>query len=164
MIEPTGFTIFCDDIREEVNGKLSLIGCYGADLRIFGSPLPILLPKLGFHITIRLPTDGPNLPLKIMIYLPGQPDDQPALTADATIPDELIAEHKSQPRDPKWDALIGSEPVFRGVRQHFVLSPVAIIEEGLIRVRLLYGDTRIRAGALKVLVEKETVTPPPTST
>src|SRR5260221_12989855 len=100
MIEPTGFTIFCDDIREEVNGKVSLIGCYGADLRILGNQFPILLPKLGFHITVRVPSDGPNLPLKIMIYFPGQPDDQPVLTADSTNPAEFITAEESKPRDP----------------------------------------------------------------
>src|SRR5260370_3780201 len=162
MLEPNGFTIFCEDSREEVNGKLSLIGCYGADLRILGGQFPILLPKLGFHITVRLPIDAPNLPLKILVYLPGQRDDQPTLTTDATIPDELIAEHESKPRDAKRDALIGSELTFRGIRQHFVLSPVPITEEGLIRVRVVYGDTRIRAGVLKIIAEKETATPPPT--
>ncbi|MCK4738357.1 MAG: hypothetical protein KAT46_00270 [Deltaproteobacteria bacterium] len=37
-------TIFCDDVREEVNGKLSIIGTYGNGIN-FSNPLPTILPK-----------------------------------------------------------------------------------------------------------------------
>lgn len=37
-------TLFLDDIREEVSGKFSLIGLYGADM-VFGIAPPITLPK-----------------------------------------------------------------------------------------------------------------------
>lgn len=37
-------TLFLDDIREEVSGKFSLIGLYGADM-VLGVSLPAALPK-----------------------------------------------------------------------------------------------------------------------
>ncbi len=35
---------FCDDVRHEIGGKYSLIGCYGGYLQV--SPIPSVLPKL----------------------------------------------------------------------------------------------------------------------
>ncbi|WP_342728380.1 hypothetical protein AAFG07_17660 [Bradyrhizobium sp. B097] len=41
-----GFAIFCDDVRPEVGGKLSLMGLYQADMFFPASiSLPIILPK-----------------------------------------------------------------------------------------------------------------------
>jgi hypothetical protein len=152
-MEPTGFTIFCDDIREEVNGKVSLIGCYGSELIVQGATFPLILPKLGFHVTVRLPTGTPNLPFKFMVYLPGDAEDHPSINSETTIPDELFAEHRVKPRDPKWEKMMGDGPRVTSLRQHFVLSPLVINEEGFIRVRVIHGDARIRAGALKIIYQ-----------
>lgn len=38
-------TLFLDDIREEVSGKISLIGLYGLDL-VLGVKPPVIIPKL----------------------------------------------------------------------------------------------------------------------
>ncbi len=40
-------TIVCDDIREEVSGKLTICGLYGNDI-VLGTKLPATLPKLCF--------------------------------------------------------------------------------------------------------------------
>jgi hypothetical protein len=37
--------VFCDDVRQEIGGKMSLMGIYGTDLIITGVA-PIMLPKL----------------------------------------------------------------------------------------------------------------------
>ena len=44
-----GLTIFCDDIRSEIDGKISLIGCYTGRMMI-GGEFPVILPKLGLSI------------------------------------------------------------------------------------------------------------------
>jgi hypothetical protein len=36
--------IFCDDVRQEINGKLTLVGCYGAEMLV--TEFPLMLPKL----------------------------------------------------------------------------------------------------------------------
>jgi hypothetical protein len=50
MDELQFFGIYCDDIRHEVSGKTSLVGCYGPTL--FVRKFPTSLPKLCFHFTI----------------------------------------------------------------------------------------------------------------
>lgn len=48
---------FCDDIRQEVGGKHSLIGCYGRALIV--NKLPATLPKFCIFITLLIPSDSP---------------------------------------------------------------------------------------------------------
>ena len=48
---------YCDDVRQEVGNKISLIGCYGTDM-IVGA-LPAFLPKLCVVVKLRTPVDQP---------------------------------------------------------------------------------------------------------
>lgn len=56
---------FCDDIRHEVNGKFSLIGCYGTALLL--SPIPTALSKLCAVIKVFTPIDRPFAKLAVRI-------------------------------------------------------------------------------------------------
>jgi len=145
-MEPYGITIFCDDIREELNGKISLIGCYGPDLQFFGNA-PVVLPKLAFHIIVRLPCDKPIPPLKLIVFFPGDKDEQPTMLVELPVPENLKQEPESG-LEP--NVLIPDGMRTYILRQHFILSPVQITQEGFIRVRLMYGDDKIRLGVLKV--------------
>jgi hypothetical protein len=44
MMERYGYSIFCDDIRNEPGGKLSFVGCYNA-VMLTAPRFPIVLPK-----------------------------------------------------------------------------------------------------------------------
>jgi len=46
-------SIFCDDIRHEVNGKISLMGIYGNDMYV--PVFPITLPKICAYFELRVP-------------------------------------------------------------------------------------------------------------
>ena len=46
---PFGYTIFCDDVRNEINGKVTLVGVYAGDVIVLGT-LPVTLPKLGLSV------------------------------------------------------------------------------------------------------------------
>jgi hypothetical protein len=48
-------TIFCDDIRHEINGKVSLMGMYRGEM--FVPDFPITLPKICAFFELRLPPD-----------------------------------------------------------------------------------------------------------
>jgi len=147
MDAPYGISIFCDDIREEAGGKLTLVGCYGHDIQFTVPAFPIVLPKLGVYIISRLPLDQPIQPIRLFMYFPGDPQETPSFTAD--VPTEHLP-----PPDPeairKLEGLFPDASPSRMFRQHFVLSPVIFKEEGYVRIRMLYGDERIRLGSLKV--------------
>lgn len=48
---------FCDDIRQEVGNKYSLMGCYGNELLV--KKFPALLPKLCVQVRVITPIDKP---------------------------------------------------------------------------------------------------------
>jgi hypothetical protein len=77
---------------------------------------------------------------------------EPAINADVTFSDAALAE-LAKSRDPKWEELTGEDRRISTFRQHFVLSPLPIKEQGYIRVRLKYGDFLIRAGALTIICQ-----------
>ena len=63
--------IFCDDIRQEVGGKLSFMGCYQGELIV---PMaPVALPKLCLYATIWTPKERPFKSLMLRIV---QDDDK----------------------------------------------------------------------------------------
>lgn len=60
------FTIFCDDIRQEIGGKLSYIGVYGGQM--FVPSFPITLPKLCLAMSMITPVDTPFRKLAMRIF------------------------------------------------------------------------------------------------
>lgn len=53
MTRPQLEVIFCDDVRQEIGNKQSLIGVYSGDLLV--RHLPVVLPKLCVVATLMLP-------------------------------------------------------------------------------------------------------------
>lgn len=43
----SGYTIFCDDVRQEIGGKVTLVGMYAGRLI---TDIPVMLPKLSLFI------------------------------------------------------------------------------------------------------------------
>lgn len=58
---------FCDDIRQEVGNKLTLVGCYAEDLIV--ARLPVTLPQLAVQLRAVTPIDTPFERLTLRTYL-----------------------------------------------------------------------------------------------
>lgn len=54
--EAYGVTVFCDDIRHEINGKMTLVGCYSSELN-FSGPAPGVLPTFAALVSLRFPRE-----------------------------------------------------------------------------------------------------------
>jgi len=50
-------TIFCDDIRHEIGGKLSYIGVYSSSMYV--NKFPAILPKIGLSVKVISPVEQP---------------------------------------------------------------------------------------------------------
>ncbi len=59
-------TLFCDDIRHEINGKISFIGVYSSWL--FVPSFPATLPKLCLSVKIVTPAEQPLQELKLVVF------------------------------------------------------------------------------------------------
>jgi hypothetical protein len=63
--------IYCDDIRSELGGKVSLMGVYSGDM--FFRELPGVLPKLCAHVLLRLPfSRPPKQQIRISLVMDGK--------------------------------------------------------------------------------------------
>ena len=61
---------FCDDVRQEIGNKFSLMGCYGTDLYV--PSFPITLPKLCVFVNARTPRENPFQQLTLRLVKGGE--------------------------------------------------------------------------------------------
>ncbi len=66
--EPYGTTTFCDDIRFERSGKLTLVGCYFTEMKFAGPP-PGMLPTFAALINVRVPADLEFKKFEVRIFV-----------------------------------------------------------------------------------------------
>jgi hypothetical protein len=142
---PYGYTIFCDDLRQESNGKLIYIGVYTSEMIIFGDP-PMLLPTFVAVTTYRERPRESDAPVQIKMFVPGAPDVELELPVASMRSTQFAPEIEGE--DRMHSALIP-------IRS----SPLVVRQEGLIKVRAYRGDDEIRLGALAVKFQPPPVNP-----
>jgi hypothetical protein len=145
---PYGYTIFCDDLRQETNGKFIYIGVYTSDIIIFGNP-PILLPTFVAAITYRERPGESDVPVKIKMFLPGV--DDAAAELDLSVAAMRSAQFSSE---TKGEDRMHS--AFVSIRT----SPLLLRQGGLIKIRAYRGEDEIRLGALEVKFQAPPENPP----
>jgi hypothetical protein len=150
LLDPPDFfgtTIFCDDIRQEVGGKITFIGYYGIEMVIHGV-FPAVLPKFAFGVNFFQRRTVFEPKIGIRIFMPGDPDDAPSITADMSHPnpDDVL----KTPPSPSKPGEISSIAMMANL----VFSPFTISGPGSIKVRIERRGDLVRAGAL-------VVSPPP---
>jgi hypothetical protein len=139
MKEPYGITIFCDDIRDEVSNKKTLVGVYNGEL-VIGS-LPAVVPTFGLAVTYLEPLEMPVKPVSIKVFVPNKEGK-----GEVVLDVELPPDREERPTDAAPDPLAE----FRAHLLYFRLSPLILQGEGHIKVRAYFDDTEIRLGSLRV--------------
>ena len=76
-----GHVLFCDDIRSEVDGKVTYVGVYTARMRIH-VPFPVLLPKFGIAVDVWQRKTVFEKDMTLQIRLPGDAADAPSIVTD----------------------------------------------------------------------------------
>jgi hypothetical protein len=138
-----GYSIFCDDIRNEAGGKLSFIGCYNGVIFI-ADPFPLVLPKLCVHVHILSPASRPFNSIVVRCYLPG--DDKPFSEEPIETPQrhdqaELVANLKTDT----------GAPLFIVAATSLIFGPLKLRGPGLMRVRAVIDDDHeLRLGSLRI--------------
>jgi hypothetical protein len=144
MIDRYGYTIFCDDIRNEPGDKLTFVGCYNAVM--FVPPkFPLVLPKFCVHLNVFSPATMPYETVRARCYVPGDRDP---------IADESIEVPSLQDQRALLASLPKNinAPPFIVVSASLVFQPLEIAEPGMIDVRVLIngGPGELHLGSLKV--------------
>jgi hypothetical protein len=155
--EVCGFTIFCDDIRQELGGKISLIGCYSGTIFIH-TEFPFTFPKFCFAITLMQRREHLDPNIEIRIVLPGDSIDAPSLVASSRETREgAVAEETAK--------AVEGLPVFdqRTVAMHvnLIAAPLVIKEPGIIQVRAVRRGELVRLGGIRVVAAPAPATDEP---
>jgi hypothetical protein len=140
-----GHTLFCDDIRQEISGKLIFIGVYHGVMVVHGT-FPIALSRLCFSISITQKADLFSPTVGIRIFVPGDSDDAPSIEAEAGESIEGAALKQAE-----INSVPESERKFVQIFASMQFENFQIKEAGLIRVRADVRGKRYKIGSLRVI-------------
>ena len=133
-------TIYCDDIRQEVGGKLSLIGVYNGVMYV--PQFPAILPKLWIKATYVCSRDDPPKSLKMRVYKNNEP------MADLDALPEYLAQLASM-RESGVPLAEGSQKVISSHAQ-VCLSPLVLDGPCTLRIAAFVGKDEVRGVGLQV--------------
>lgn len=154
---PSGFTIFCDDIRQEVSGKITLVGAYADEMTVFGEA-PLVLPQLKALIVCRFPpANPPRLVTLKVLYTRKDAEDITLLESE--IPCIYDEEKAGSAASIEEMAANPDTFTFGELRTLASLSGISLLGPGFIRTRFLVGDDEIRLGALEIKLRPDPVSP-----
>ena len=139
---PFGYTIFCDEIRQENNGKLIYIGVYTGEMLFYGPP-PGVLPTFTAMVYYVERREDKREPVSIKLFAPG------ILDAIGSADLNINAINFSKPPSPIREEEEPSDPIF-GLRVPIRVAPMIVDQEGAFRVRAFKGGDVIRLGTLSV--------------
>lgn len=138
---PGGFVTFCDDIRHEVTGKITLVGTYHGQLDVMGKA-PVVLGQLCVLIDFRFTPDSLPMSPKILVF-----------RSDEIEPIFSVESHIPATEETLFEDILDIEG--GSIRFHQMIVPVqlqglAVNESFRLKVRAFVGDDEIRLGSLKV--------------
>jgi|SRR5262249_50572451 len=144
--EAFGYTIFCDDIRIEIGGKLTYVGVYQGGTMLVPGSFPATVPKLALGIVYKQRHDKVVLPFTLWIFLPGDADDKPSIIAE--MPEDAA---RAAIEEAKATAEKMTTEVFATLNSQFAITPLHIAQPGLLKVRAVRGDQLIGLGSLNIV-------------
>lgn len=122
----SALALFCDDIREERSGQVSVIGIYTDNITV--ESVPLVLPKLAVYMRISLSVDEPAPKMIATRLVQTDNKEIPFSTFESDIIEKAIRE--SREKGASRAGLIGTAimPGFR-VRQMGRMNVIAKIED-----------------------------------
>ena len=151
------FTIYCDDIRSEIGGKSTLVGCYNGLMHIHGA-LPIQIPKFGISVHLLVSESELDIfarpDIQFVVYGTTGVEIFSAnvdLSAMVMHSDDINASSESALKITEKSQKEKSEK-FIPLNLNFLLSPVLVERDGFIRTRIKVGKKIIKIGSLMVMI------------
>lgn len=135
-----GYTIFCDDLRQEVGGKLTYIGVYSGTLIAHGD-FPFTLPKFAMVINYIEKGEGLTSLPKLRVYFPGDPDEAPTIEGELN----MAEARANAPKDHSPE-----DPIHIGIQLQFLMAPVILKSPGAIKARIIVDDITVKIGRLEI--------------
>ena len=142
---PYGYTIFCDDIRQEVNGKTTHVGIYAGEMSIVSEGNAVI-PQLCALLVYRdLPDTMLTRPVLYKLIRSSDKGEQVLLEAPFNPPPDLKI--REAPQIGRQDGTNFTE-----IRLEAKLAPFIVEESCLLKSRIYVGDDEVLCGALRVIL------------
>ena len=135
------FCEYCDDIRQEMFGKLSLIGVYQNTMNIIGV-LPIIVPKFFISAHIVTPKDKPFLNAKIDLKV------NDTIIESITPSSETLMEGQN-------DALRNPDVRLLSLRVVIALQPFEVTQSGRLRVQITADGEEFESNGLIITIHPD---------
>lgn len=132
-------TVFCDDIRQEIGGKLSYIGVYSGNMLV--SEFPAVLPKLCLALSVVAPTLNPFRKLTLRILKDKE------ILAEGSLGEAELKNFVEATNDVAEDDHKDRVQIFRS---NFVFSPFKLDGPCILRVRVETEDGELRGVGLQI--------------
>ena len=142
----SGRSIFCEDIRKEASGQVTLVGCLPDAIHV--DKFPATINKLCVFVELQLAGDSEDLPITLKGFLPGSSVDTPYIETVFDFPEEMkLAATKADP------VLVGTYPAHPVKRIHQFITTVnlQIDQAGPIQLRAFRNGVIYAIGALTVI-------------
>lgn len=133
MSNVSAFGIFCDDVREEKSGSMTIVGAMLDNVELPG--FPGFLAKLSIYTKIVLPIDAPIHAAQIYLTMP---DGSRQLVAQVS--EDMIRKAIDDVRDN------GGERA--GIISHMMAAPFQIPKPCRVMADMDYGDQNLFLGAV----------------
>lgn len=129
------FCIFCDDVRQEISGKLIYVGVYVGEMVL--PTLPATLSVIHIVVSLLQGKDDISNSAEIIITLPGGKELR-YLLVDLAV-EELVKK------------VFSDTEVLNFANNFYMTLPnLDLVQEGRLKVDVEVGGQRLRAGSLKV--------------
>lgn len=133
---------FCEDIRQEVGDKGSLMGIFGS--AVYVDEIPATLPKLCILAFCTSPINEPIASLTMQITVNG------VVVYEFSPSSEALKESSDAVESLRSDNGDTELSTRRSIGMSAVLSPFVIEGEGVVRVRFIADGVMVPAGRLLV--------------
>jgi hypothetical protein len=138
-----GHTIFCDDIRHEVGGKLTFVGVYQNHLAL--TQFPAVLSKFGFGISFFQRPEVFEPAVKLLVFVPGDSPEVASIQVDIN---ELSPGEVMEKASAFRETFPRADSSYIAGRANLVLEQFTINEPGAVKVRIEHRGKLVRLGAM----------------
>jgi len=148
-----GHAVFCDDIRQEANGKFIYIGVYEG-VMVIHAPFPVKLNRIAFAISVGQRAEKLVPKITYRIFLPGDEENAPSIEAEVSeqTPGAFIEAAENGANAAGISAV---DRKFSLSSANLMFDGVEIKQPGSIKVRVDVDGKRYRIGSLSVVAAKK---------
>jgi len=130
------YAVFCDDIRQEINGKITMVGIYTD--RLFVASVPTVLPKL--CLALAMATDKTNMFEEVCVTGTFGPDE----VFKMELHKEKIQSIIDQAPDPEFPAK------FFTLQLNAILTPFQLERTGKLVIKVVADGEELECGGLEM--------------